>query len=69
MWNFMPQSGPATAVLDYTSDFSVLLVGLVGIVGFSVGMITWIAIRHYLAQKRLPPAKIVSTATDHRDAA
>jgi lysylphosphatidylglycerol synthetase-like protein (DUF2156 family) len=69
MWNFMHQSGPATAVLDFTSDFSVLLAGLVGFVGVAAGMIVWIAIRHHLSQKRLPPAKTMSAATDRRDAA
>jgi uncharacterized oligopeptide transporter (OPT) family protein len=69
MWNFMHQSGPATAVLDFTSDFSVLLVGLVGLVGVSAGILIWMGIRHHLAQKRLPLTKGVSVAADRRDAA
>jgi uncharacterized oligopeptide transporter (OPT) family protein len=64
MWNFMGQSGPATAILDFTNDFSVLMIGLVGIVGLSAAMIVWIAIAHYLAQKRRPVVKVPSLAAD-----
>lgn len=69
MWNFMSQSGPATTVLDFTNDFSVLLIGLVGVVGLSAAMIVWVAMRHYLSQKHERAAKIPSHDADRRDAA
>ncbi len=43
MWNFLPPSGVATTVVDFTSDLSLLLTGLVGIVWLSVGMLAWMA--------------------------
>ena len=69
MWNFMPQSGPATTVLDFTNDLSVLLVGLASIFGLSAAMIVWVAIRHYLSQKHERVVKMPSRDTDRRDAA
>jgi hypothetical protein len=69
MWNFMTQSGIATTVVDFTSEFSPLLVGLVSLVWLSIGVIVVIAIRHYLTEKtRLVPRTEV-TAVDRRKAA
>lgn len=62
MWNFMTQPGIATTVVDFTSEFSPLLIGLVGLVGLSAAMLAVIAIRHYLVEKtRLVPRTEVST--------
>jgi hypothetical protein len=69
MWNFIGQSGPAMAVLDFTNDFSVLLIGLISIVGLSAAMIVWVAICHYLSQKHECLAKMPSGGANQRDAA
>ncbi|HXG19757.1 MAG TPA: hypothetical protein VNN62_11895 [Methylomirabilota bacterium] len=68
MWSVM-NYGPATAMLDFTSDFSVVLIGLVSVVGLSAAMITWSAIRHYKAQTQRPTGERSPLATDQQDAA
>ncbi len=69
MWNFIGQSGPAMAVLDFTNDFSVLLIGLISIVGLSAAMIVWVALCPYLSQKHERAAEMPSSDTNQRDAA
>ena len=70
MWGIMPQSsGLATTVLDFTNDLSLLLVGLIGLIWLSAGMIAFITVQHYLSQRAKPVEKAVSTPVDHRDAA
>jgi predicted permease len=69
MWSVTPQSGLATAVLDFTSDFSGLLIGLVGIVGLSAAILVYMAIHHALPRKRQVTVKTASVATNQRDAA
>lgn len=69
MWSFMSQSGPAMAVLDFTNDFSVLFIGLVGIVGLSAAMIVWAALGPYRSQKHERAAEVPSFETNQRDAA
>jgi hypothetical protein len=69
MWDFIGQSGPAMAVLDFTNDFSVLLIGLISIVGLSAAMIVWAAICHYPSQKHERSAKMPSHDANQRDAA
>lgn len=56
MWTFSNYSGIATTVVDFTSELSPLLVGLVSLMWLSVGVIVMIVIRHYLTEKtRLVP--------------
>jgi len=69
MGYFIPQLGLASAVLDFTNDLSLLLVGLVGLVWLSGGIIAFIALRHYLSQKIEPVAETRAASTDRRDAA
>ena len=69
MWSFLSQFGPATAVLDFTDAFSPLLMGLIGVVWLSAGMIVWETIRHYQSRKRQSKEEAALTAADHRDAA
>ena len=69
MWDFITQSGVAATVSDYTSEFSPLLVCLVGFLWLSVGVIVVMAIRHYLIGKtRLEPLP-EATDVDRRTAA
>ena len=69
MWKFISQSGLATAALDFTHDFSPLLVGLIGVVWLSAGLIVWVTIHHYLFQPPETVAGVLSPAEDRRDAA
>jgi hypothetical protein len=69
MWNFMTQSGMATTVVDFTREFSPLLVSLVGLVWLSAGMIAYWALQDYLARKARPEAGASSVSPDHREAA
>ena len=69
MWNFISQSGLATAALDFTHDFSPLLVGLIGVVWLSAGLIVWVSIHHYLLQPHQTLEGVLSPGEDLRDAA
>lgn len=70
MWGIMPQwSGLSTTVLDFTNDLSLLLVGLVGLIWLSAGMIVVMTVQHYLSQRAKPLEKALSTPVDHREAA
>jgi hypothetical protein len=69
MTNFTSLYGLATTILDFTSDLSPLLVGLVCLVWLSAGMIVWSAVRHHWSEKiRLAP-RPAPTSADHQDAA
>jgi hypothetical protein len=48
MGTFISQLGLATASFYYTNDFSPILVGLVGVIWLSSGLIVWATIQHYL---------------------
>ena len=67
MWS-LTQPGLATTIIDFTSGLSLLIIGLLGLLGFSAGFIIFAAIREHLSQKtallKEPPA-----AEDRRDAA
>jgi hypothetical protein len=69
MWNVMPQAGLTTTVIDFTSEFSPFLLGLLGLLGLSAGMIAWIAIRYYWSQKADITGEAVSFAESQREAA
>ena len=69
MWNFITQSGIATIVVDFTNEFSPLLVGLMSFMWLSAGVIAVIAIRHYLSEKTQLGARTEVTAEDRRKAA
>ena len=68
MWTFMAQSGIATAVVDFTSELSPLLIGLVTLLWVSAGIIAYLALRD-LAQKARPEVGISSAPRDQRKAA
>ncbi len=69
MWNFITQPGLASAVVDFTSDLSPVIVGLLSLVGLSAGMIVFAAIRHHLSQSTKPAAKTAPTSKDRQEAA
>jgi hypothetical protein len=47
MWSFISQFGLATASLEYTTDFSPFLIGLVGVLWLSAGLMVWATLQHY----------------------
>jgi hypothetical protein len=65
----MPQ-GFANAIVDFTSAFSPLLVGLLGVMALSVGMLVALALREHRAQISIPVAEPTSVADgEYREAA
>jgi len=68
MWSFMDQ-GPATAALDFTNDFFLLLLWLVGIVGVSALMILGAAIEYSRRKTRQFTIETTPVTWDQHDAA
>jgi hypothetical protein len=62
-------SGLATAVLDFTDALSPLLVGLLGVMWFSAGMLIWAAAQHFRAARIRPAPRDAPAAVDRRKAA
>ena len=58
MWHVLTQSGLASAGVDFTESLSLLVAGLVSLVGLSAALIAGMALQHYWAQPqpRLPKA-------------
>jgi hypothetical protein len=69
MWGFISHPGLATAVLDFTDDFLLLGVGLLGLTALSGGVVVYAAIRHFMAQKIELHTRVAPAPTDHRRAA
>lgn len=69
MWTFSNYAGMATTVVDFTTEFAPLLVGLVSLVGVSAGMIAVMTIRHYLSRQSQPTPQTTLTAPAQREAA
>jgi ABC-type uncharacterized transport system permease subunit len=68
MERFILQPGVATTILDFTNEFSPLLMSLIGLVWLSATMIAVIALRHYWLEKtRLGPRE--ESSGDRRKAA
>jgi hypothetical protein len=66
--------GPATTILDYTNDLSMLLIGLIGVVWLSAVICVWMAIQHYYSSRMQHPivdmpVDTPSLTTDQQDAA
>lgn len=68
MWSFV-NHGLATAVVDFTSDFAVLWIGLIFAVALSGAMIAWSAIQHARDQERQAATSLQSHIEERRDAA
>lgn len=47
MFSSLIPTGVTSLLMDLTSGYAPLGVGLLGLTWISVGMITWIAIKHY----------------------
>ena len=68
MWSFMDQ-GPATAVLDFTNDFSLLFLWLIGVVGVSAVMILWAAIAYSSRKTHQVTVSTTPVSLEQHDAA
>jgi hypothetical protein len=69
MTNFTNLYGLPTTILDFTNDFSLLLVGLVGLVWLSSGMIVWLTVWHYWSERTSLASRDAPASIDYRDAA
>jgi len=69
MWNFIAQPGIAAASVDFTSEFSLLALGLLSLLALSAGLIAFAAIRQHVSQKTKIVAGPVLVPADYRDAA
>lgn len=69
MWNFIAQPGIATASVDFTSEFSLLALGLLSLLALSAGLIAFAATRQHMSQKTEIVAGPASVPADYRDAA
>jgi hypothetical protein len=63
------QTGYATAVLDFTNDFSFFLASLVALTAFSAGMIALEAIRYHFSQKAKLDTAAPTEVPEYRKAA
>jgi hypothetical protein len=69
MLSFIIQAGYPTAVVDLTTDLSLLMVGLVALTALSAGMIALAAVRYHLAQKAAPTTATMPATITYRQAA
>ncbi len=69
MLSFMNQSALATTVLDFTSDLSLLLVGLLAVVWLSTAIIIWMALSPFLIQRTRSVGEPAATAVERKDVA
>ncbi len=70
MWHFVEQPELAAALVDFTSEFPRLTLGLsslLALVLFAV-LIAFVATQHRVPEETKPTAEVV-TPTSHRDAA
>ena len=69
MMAFIPQTGYATAVVNFTNDLSSLLAGLIGMTAIAAVMIAVEIIRYQATQKTTSVADTVSTPITYQQAA
>jgi hypothetical protein len=69
MFSFIAQAGYTTTVVDFTTDLSSLLVGLVTLTVLSAGMIAFEAVRYHFAQRTEVPTEMTPATIEYRQAA
>lgn len=69
MWGFMTQAGITMTTVDFTTDLSVLGVGLLGALTLAAGMITVSAIRYAWSQAAQPATEAAVAPMDYRQTA
>jgi hypothetical protein len=66
---FIPQTGYATAVVNFTNDLSSLLAGLIGVTAIVAVMIAVEIMRYQATQKMTSVANTVPTTITYQQAA
>ena len=69
MLSFIAQAGYATTVVDFTTDPSSLMVGLVALTALSAGVIVFEAVRYHFVQKAEPASEMTPAAIAYQQAA
>jgi hypothetical protein len=69
MMAFIPQTGYATAVVNFTNDLSSLLAGLIGVTAIVAVMIAVEIIRYQATQKKMTSVATASTTVTYQQAA
>ena len=71
MLNFIAQVGYTATIVDFTSDVSLLLAGLIGVTWFAAGMIVAAAVHEWRSQAKITAKDTLpmSTITMHQHAA
>jgi hypothetical protein len=69
MWHGIAQSGLASVGVDFTDSLSLLVAGLVSLVGLSVGLIAFFAVHHYWSQTEARVPEATPDSLDHQEAA
>jgi len=69
MWHVIAQAGLASAGIDFTDSLSLLVVGLVGLVWLSAGLIAFMAVQHYWSQTQTQLSETTPGPLDHQEAA
>ena len=69
MLSFIAPAGYATSVVDFATDPSSLMVGLVALTALSAGMIAFEAVRYHFAQKAEPAPEMTPVTIAYQQAA
>jgi hypothetical protein len=69
MWNFITHTGIAAVAMDFTNDFSVLGIGLIGLTALSAAMITFAAIQEHRSRETEAMTEAAHTPGDYQEAA
>ena len=69
MLSFIAQAGYPTTVVDFTTDLSSLMVGLVALTALSAGMILLETVRYHFAQKTEPATEMTPVTIVYQQAA
>ena len=63
MLNFIAQAGHTATIVDFTSDVSLLLTGLVGVTWFAAGMIVAAAVQEWRSQAKITDEGMLPMST------
>lgn len=69
MWHVIAQSGLASAGVDFTDSFSLLIAALVGLMWLSAGLLAFLAVQHQWSQIQTRVPEALPDPLDHQEAA
>ena len=69
MLSFITQAGYTTTVVNFTNDFSSLMVGLIALTALLAGMILSETVRYHFAQKIEPATEMTPATIAYQQAA